>query len=167
MTYEKPNRSNTYHEQQILTASPSRLVVMLYAAAITSLNKAIKAIEAGDVKARWAANKHAVEVIEHLFSTLDIERGGEIAADLQRLFPFMIRHLMDVDLRDDPAPAREVIGLLKPLHESWVEIDRQMAGGGIETTIADDHDDNTTTPPAYSKDSQPKEAPQRRILATA
>jgi flagellar protein FliS len=167
MTNETPKGSNTYHEQQILTASPSRLVVMLYAAAMTSLNKAIKAIEAGDVQGRWDANKHAVEVIEHLFTTLDIERGGDIAADLQRLFPFMIRHLIDVDLHNDPEPAREVIELLKPLHGSWVEIDRQMATGGIEVTIDEDPAADVPEIPAYSSDSQPQEAPQRRILATA
>lgn len=167
MTNETPKGSNTYHDQQILTASPARLVVMLYAAAITSLNKAIRAIEAGDVQGRWAANNHAVEVIEHLFSTLDLERGGTIASDLQRLFPFMIRHLVEVDLHNDPEPAREVIKLLKPLHDSWVELDRQMAAGNIAVAVADGQDDNIVEAPTYSRDSQLQEAPQRRISATA
>ena len=76
MTNDTPKRTNAYHEQRILTASPARLVAMLYEAAITSLNKAIKAIGEGDIKGRWAANKHAVEIIEQLLVTLDTERGG-------------------------------------------------------------------------------------------
>lgn len=131
MTHNKPNGSNTYRDQHILTASPARLVAMLYAAAITSLRRAIKAIEEGNIEARWAANAHAVEIIEHLSMTLDTEKGGQIASDLERLYPFMIRHLIDVDVHNDPEPAREVITLLEPLYESWRTLDRQMAQGNI------------------------------------
>lgn len=129
MSYDKQNGSNTYRDQQILTASPARLVAMLYEAAITSLRRAIKAIEDGDIRARWAANSRAVDIIEHLSMTLDTEQGGQIASDLERLYPFMIRHLIDVDVHNDPAPAREVIALLEPLYESWRTLERRMVQG--------------------------------------
>ena len=79
MNNNKPHGSNSYREQQILTASPARLVAMLYEKAITSLRLAIKAIEDGDIQARWKANARAVEIIEHLSMTLDTDKGGEIA----------------------------------------------------------------------------------------
>lgn len=118
--------SNTYREQQIMTASPARLVAMLYEKAIVSLRLAIKAIEDGDIQARYNAKKRAVDIIEHLSSTLDTEKGGDIAANLDRLYPFMIKHLIDVDLHNDPEPAREVIALFESLYESWCTIDREM-----------------------------------------
>ncbi len=74
--------ADVYQTQQILTASPARLVATLYQAAITSLRRAIQAIEDGDVERRWRANKRAIEIIDHLAMTLDTERGGEIAANL-------------------------------------------------------------------------------------
>ena len=72
-----PKGTGTYRDQNILTASPARLVAMLYEAAITALRRAIKAIEAGDVKARWRANKRAVEIIEHLLVTLEYRQGRQ------------------------------------------------------------------------------------------
>lgn len=172
MTNQTPKRTNAYHEQRILTASPVRLVVMLYEAAITSLNKAIKAIGEGDIKGRWAANKHAVEVIEQLLVTLDTERGGEVAANLERLYPFMIRHLINVDLHNDPIPAREVIELLKPMHESWCELERQMSVASApavpETVHGASHDAHDSKATNYDQDRRTKVlAPNNRISATA
>ena len=126
MTNNELNGSNTYRDQQILTASPARLVTMLYEKAIICLRQAVKAIEVGDVKARWAANVRAVEIIEHLSMTLDTEKGGQFATDLERLYPFMIRHLINVDVHNDPEPALEVIALLVPMHEAWRSLDQQF-----------------------------------------
>ena len=135
MNNNKQNGSNTYREQQILTASPARLVAMLYEKAIICLRQAIKAIEVGDIKARWAANGRAVEIIEHLSMTLDTDKGGEFAADLERLYPFMIRHLINVDVRNDPQPALEVIALLEPLHDAWRKLDHQSPQGEVAAPV--------------------------------
>jgi flagellar protein FliS len=119
------NRSaRTYQTQQVMTASPAQLVAMLYDKAILSLREAVRAIEAGDIQARFNANKRAGDIITHLFTTLDVERGGEIAANLSRLYTFMLSRLTFVDVRNDPEPAREVIALLEPLRESWNQIAR-------------------------------------------
>ncbi len=172
MTNEPPKPTNANHEQRILTASPARLVVMLYEAAITSLNKAIKAIGEGDIKGRWAANKHAVDIIEQLLVTLDTDRGGEIAANLERLYPFMIRHLINVDLHNDPVPAREVIELLEPMHESWCELERQLSATGAPVVPDTGHGASRAAPDikatSYDQDRQTKApAPNNRISATA
>ena len=152
MYNDTPKGSNTYREQQILTASPVRLVAMLYEKAILSLRLAIKAIEDGDIKARWKANVRAVEIIEHLSMTLDTDKGGEIADNLERLYRFMIRHLVDVNLHNDAKPAREVIALLEPLYESWCILDRQMAQKNTASQTA-------TASPAPAVDSPSVETP--------
>lgn len=131
MSDNKLNGNNTYRRQQILTASPARLVGMMYEKAITLLKLAIKAIEAGDIQARHNANARAIEIIEHLSMTLDTEKGGKIASNLERLYPFMIRRLINVDVHNDPQPAREVIALLEPHYESWRALDRRMAEGTL------------------------------------
>ncbi len=123
--------AEVYQTQQILTASPARLVATLYQAAITSLRRAIQAIEDGDVEGRWRANKRAIEIIDHLAMTLDTEQGGEIAANLERLYSFIIRRLAHVDLHNDPTPAREAIGLIEPLLRSWCELDKRLIAGEL------------------------------------
>ncbi len=113
-----------YITQQVMTASPAKLVFMLYDRAILSLREAIRAIELGDVERRWKANNRAVEIVTHLWSTLDTERGGEIAKNLETLLPFISRQLVQVDLKNDPAPAEEAIKLLEPLRDAWKEISK-------------------------------------------
>ncbi len=120
------NNANPYEAREILTASPTRLVVKLYEQAIASLRQAVKAIENNDVNRRWRANKRAMDVIEYLCQTLNMEKGGEISANLERLYHFMLRRLLDVDLRNDPQPAKEVIGLLEPLYQSWSQLDQEL-----------------------------------------
>lgn len=120
---------NKYQTQQVMTASPARLVFMLYDRAILSLREAIAAIEAGQIEARWKANKRAIDVITHMWTTLDLERGGEIAQNLNDLFNYILSRLPEIDFRNDPAPAREVIGLLEPLRESWQKVAAGEASG--------------------------------------
>jgi flagellar protein FliS len=163
MTQTTPKGSNTYHTQQILTASPARLVTMLYEKAITSLRLAIAAIEDGDIKARWAANLRAVEIIEHLSMTLDTDKGGEFAEKLEPLYPFMIKHLINVDVHNDPEPARQVIALLEPLRDSWRSLDRRMAQGNITNQASASPVPAVATDPAAAIDLPPG----GRISATA
>ncbi|TDJ45108.1 MAG: flagellar export chaperone FliS [Gammaproteobacteria bacterium] len=111
-----------YLAQQIMSASPAKLVSMLYERAITLLHQTVKAIEAGDFEQRWQSNAKATEVIYHLWDTLDRERGGEIAENLNRLYGFMMMRLTMVDVENDAQAARDVIGLLEPLQRSWHEV---------------------------------------------
>jgi flagellar protein FliS len=122
-----------------MTASPAKLVAMLYDKAVQSLREAIRAIEAGNIQERYNANKRAGDIITHLWTTLDAERGGEIAANLARLYSFMLSRLTFVDVHNDPEPAREVIGLLEPLRESWTQLahgDRPARTETAKTAVA-------------------------------
>ena len=111
-----------YLSQQVLSASPAELVAMLHDRAILLLHDVVVAIEAGDVKRRWKSNSKATAIIAELWQSLDMERGAEIAENLNRLYGFMTMRLCIVDLENDAQAARDVIGLLEPLRASWREI---------------------------------------------
>lgn len=119
--------AKTYQTQQIMTASPAKLVAMLFDRAIGSLKEAVEAIERGDIEGRCRANKRATEIVYHLFMTLDLERGGEIAANLKNLYSFALRKLPEVDFKNDVQAAHDVIRLLEPLRRSWQELADQGA----------------------------------------
>jgi flagellar protein FliS len=121
------NGTTAYLARELSAASPAKRVAMLIDRAIGSLGEAIQAIERGDIQARWNANQRATAIIETLWRTLDLEKGGEIAANLDRLYNFMLNRLTQVDLKNDPAPAREVMTLLEPLRRSWHEIAQREA----------------------------------------
>ena len=116
------SKVQSYRDQEILTASPARLVAMLYDKAVTCLHDTVAAIEAGDVERRYKSSTRAIEIITHLALTLDMERGGQIAINLEQIYRFMLKHLLDVNVRNDPKPALDVIKLLEPLRASWHEL---------------------------------------------
>ena len=132
--------SQKYLAQQIMSASPAKLVAMLYERAITLLRETVEAIEAGDIVRRWEANGKATEVISHLWGTLDRERGGEIAENLNRLYGFMMMRLTMVDVENNAQAAREVIELLEPLRRSWHE----LAEGESASVRTESHSDSAT-----------------------
>ena len=114
--------SQKYLAQQVMSASPTKLVAMLLDRAVMLLHEAIEAIEAGDIQRRWRANNKATEIIAELWQALDRERGGEIAENLNRLYGFMTMHLVMVDAENSAQAARDVINLLEPLRRSWREL---------------------------------------------
>lgn len=118
----------TYGTQQVMTSSPVKLIALLYDKAIVSLKEAIQAIEAGEIEKRWKSNGKAIDIIQHLASTLDHDAGGEIAANLDKLYNFMLKRLLHVDLKNDSKPAEEVIELLQPLRESWHQLAEENPG---------------------------------------
>ncbi|SMF67761.1 flagellar protein FliS [Tistlia consotensis] len=121
--------AKTYQTQQIMTASPAKLVAMLFDRAIGSLKEAAEAIGRGDIEARCRSNKRATEIVFHLYMTLDVERGGEIAANLKELYSFVLRKLPEVDFKNDAQAAQDVIRLLEPLRRSWHELAQQGTPG--------------------------------------
>jgi flagellar protein FliS len=54
-----------------------------------------------------------------LVPALDMERGGQIAANLASLYDWSIRHLLKAKIHKDPAMVREVHDVLLPIYESW------------------------------------------------
>lgn len=114
--------SQKYLMQQLMSASPARRVAMLYDRAISLLNEAVEAIEAGDIERRWRCNAKATEVVCQLWEALDMDQGSEVAANLGRLYEFIVRRLTAVDIANDAQAARDVIRLLEPLRRSWHEL---------------------------------------------
>lgn len=123
---------STYLTQQVMTATPAKLVSMLYDKVLISLREVISAIEKGEIEVRWKANTRATEIVAHMWATLDREKGGKVAENLDSLFSYILSRLPDVDMRNDPEPAREAITLLEPIAESW----RALARGGSEQPAA-------------------------------
>ena len=120
--------ANTYRQQQVNTASPAKMVFMLYEKILSRLHEAQNAIEIKDIQARCDANCNAQELIAHLSNTLDMDQGGEIAANLERLYTHCLIRLMDVDRHNDPKAAQEVITLLKPIRDSWATLAEKSEG---------------------------------------
>ncbi len=125
------NAAQAYQAQQVRGVSKVKQVALLYDRAIASLREAVQAIEDNRIEQRWKANKRAQDIVLALYGALDVEQGGEIARNLERLYRFVLRRLPQVDLRNDPQPAQEAIEVLSPLRDSWHELARREAAGTL------------------------------------
>ena len=105
---------------------PATLVIALYDEAIASLVAAIAAIEAGEIEARFIATTQAIDVVSELRAALDLGQGGDIAANLNKLYEFFVSQVPMINIIDDAASAQELIHLLEPLRRSWVELDDRI-----------------------------------------
>ena len=119
---EEASEMNPYRLQEIMTAPPAERILKLYEGARHFLLKAIDAIEQGDVSARYNANQRAANIIVHLRDILELEKGGEIAENLNRLYGFCLDRLVDTDLKNDAQAPKDVIDVLAPMEASWREL---------------------------------------------
>jgi len=112
----------TYQEHALATQTRGRLIVLLYEGAIKFLEQAKAELAAGNWAAKGTYINKALAILNELDACLDMERGGEIAANLRRLYHFMIRHLTEANTHRDPQRIQDVIDCLKDLNEGWKAI---------------------------------------------
>ena len=97
-------------------------------------------MEAGDrVKKGEGINK-AVAIITEFRNTLDHKIGGEIAANLDALYEYMLRELLKANAKHDPKPLHIVEGLLSDLRDTWkqaIDIARAEAIGPVAAANGD------------------------------
>jgi flagellar protein FliS len=114
-----------YTEASVMTASPERLVVMLYDGAIRFLHQSAAALRAGRRDTARERLRRAQAVIDELSRSLDMSQG-EVAVGLRAIYSFCSRHLIDSTLHADPAGYEKVAELLSGLRESWAEIEKSV-----------------------------------------
>jgi len=118
-----------YKENRVTTQTPGRIVVMLYEGAIKFLKQALVELEEGKFIEKGKSISRAVDIIQELNVTLNMDAGGEIAENLRRLYAFMSERLFQANIRKDVGMIRETIKLLEELNEGWkVAASGQTAG---------------------------------------
>lgn len=120
-----------YKQNQVTTASPEKILIMLYDGAIRFIRQADAALAAGKRVEKLEAISKALGIIAELANTLDHKIGGEIAENLDALYHFMIRELTQANLKNDAEMLKVVDDLLCGLRETWIEaieLNRQEKG---------------------------------------
>ncbi|MDA8129110.1 MAG: flagellar export chaperone FliS [Betaproteobacteria bacterium] len=115
--------ANVGLETGVLAASPVQLIVMLYEGAELAVRKAIRHIGEGDLAKKSAAISQASAIVlDGLRAALDLKHGGDIALQLDALYDYMNKRLMLAHLNNQTAPLEEVLGLLRELHDAWLQV---------------------------------------------
>jgi flagellar protein FliS len=95
---------------------------MLYDGAIKFLNQAKEYMAVNDVAKKGIAISKALDVINEMDSTLNMEKGGTLARNLHGLYLFCSNHLLRANLKKDPAMVDDVIRVLSGLRSAYSQI---------------------------------------------
>jgi flagellar secretion chaperone FliS len=113
---------NTYQSVQVTTTDRGRLLLMMFEGAIKFLRQSKAGIEANDVPKFCRFLSKGQAIIAELLNTLDFEKGGEIAKELERLYDFMLFYLTEANLYRDPVRVEKTIGLIETIYSAYKEI---------------------------------------------
>ncbi|MDF0651993.1 MAG: flagellar export chaperone FliS [Nitrospira sp.] len=123
--------TNQYQQTEVMTSSRVQIVVLLYDAAIQSIELARGGIESNNPKEKGRFLGRAISIIGELNSVLDFEQGGEIAHSLHRLYEYMLSELVTANVRNEARRLDGPLRCMTTLREGWREIATQqtrMAG---------------------------------------
>lgn len=102
------------------TASPHRLITMLFDGALGALAKAKGAIGREQIQERTQHLNKASEIIVGLRGSLDLEKGGEVAENLDALYDYMTRTVMQANRNNNATQVQEVMNLLLEVKQGWI-----------------------------------------------
>ncbi len=117
-----------YLETRILSATPDQLVVILYDHLLTQLQRTRLAIEIGKDDVRLTALDRARAAVGELTLTLDMEKGGAIAAQLEGLYAFLLSELVDMGMYPDEGRLDRVVAMVQELRDAFDAAARSRAG---------------------------------------
>ncbi len=114
-------QAEQYKKNQIETASPEEILIMLYEGAIRFLLIAQKAHQEGDVEKCHKNIISAQHIIREFMVSLDMEIGGDMAVNLYRLYEYLHYQLVQANIKKEMALIDEVLDHLRSLKKTWEE----------------------------------------------
>ncbi len=156
--------ANAYRNVGLQTQAPQQdpyqLVVMMFETTIECLNRARGAMVAGNVQTKVDNISKAVRIIqEGLRTSLDLDHGGELAANLANLYDYCVMRLTQANAANNADMLEEVVNLLKPVADAWKQM-RSGAATGVEASA-------TATEAAAAPAAPPKTPPVARRMGSA
>lgn len=114
--------SHAYLATQVTTTSQGQLLVMLYDAAIKFLKQAKLYIEAKDYAKKGILISRAMDIISELANSLNREKGGKLAENLDALYLFCNLRLAKANLKMDVRMIDEVLNILTNIRSAYAQI---------------------------------------------
>ena len=116
-------------------ADSVQLIQMLFDGLIDSLAAAEGQIERKEIQAKGESLSRAMRIVLGLQGSLDLEKGGEIAANLADLYDYCTRRLMHANLKNDVEAVQEVKRLISEIRGAWSQVpellqQQQVASAG-------------------------------------
>lgn len=114
-------------ESAIENASPHRLIQLMMERVLTKIGIARAQIGREETRKKGKTIGDAIDIINGLQASLNHDVDGKLSESFDALYTYMMRRLLEANLRDDPDILDEVAGLMKELKEAWDAIADQVA----------------------------------------
>ena len=108
------------------SADPHQLIQMLLDGAVERINAAKYHVQNKDIRQKGEMISKAISILDGLKVSLDMEKGGEIAANLEALYDYMQRQLLIANVENKIENLDEVISLLNEIRMSWGQIPQDV-----------------------------------------
>jgi len=118
-----------YQHGQVASADPLRIVVLLYEGAIRFVGQA--QARWNEPAARGTALGRAHRIVSELLASLDYEKGGEIATNLDALYHFVLDELTRANIEANPKGLDGVLRVLRELLDGWATIEQEAREKGL------------------------------------
>ena len=118
-------------------ANPHRLVQMLMEGALDKVATAKGCIERNDLAGKSRQISWAMSIISGLRTSLDMETGGPIAANLDDLYEYMTRRLIDASTQNDTDALTEVGDLMLEIKGAWDAMPDAVRNTGGDVALVD------------------------------
>lgn len=115
-----------YVDDTVSTASPAKLLTMLYDRLVLDLQRAEAEQQVGDRVAASAHLVHAQEIVHELAATLDVD-AWDGAARLMSVYMFLITELVGANVSGDAERTAACRELVEPLRDAWHQAAREVA----------------------------------------
>ncbi len=120
------NALDAYKDTKVHTAiddaSPHQLVKLLLDGALERIATASGAMARGDIAASGEAVGRSISILDSLRVSLDHEKGGDVAANLEQLYDYMTRRLLEASTTKNADLLTDVTDLIKEIKLAWDEI---------------------------------------------
>jgi flagellar protein FliS len=124
------NPYQQYRATAIETASPLGIIVLLYQGVLRFTQRGIQAVERRDVAEAHTSFVRAQAIVLELAAHLDMEAGGEPARNLNALYVYANRRLVEANVRKEVVPAVEVVRIFRELLPAWQSLAEGKTAAG-------------------------------------
>ena len=110
-------------ESSVMSANQQQLITLLFDGAISALIRARLFMQDGNIQGKGNSISKAINIIESgLKQGLDEQSTDELTVNLLGLYTYMVRRLIQANLRNDVEALEEVEGLLRNIADAWKEV---------------------------------------------
>jgi flagellar protein FliS len=125
------NPYRAYQKTQVTTAKPEKILLMLYEGAIKFNKLAIIKMKEKNVAEKGKNISKTLAIVSELMNTLDHEKGGQLAADLENLYMFMMDKLIEANMFNRVEDLEAVERLLTTLYTAWQDVVNNPRADGV------------------------------------